>query len=70
VAVVERQVEAIEQCVQADLQLGDRDAKEIRRIAFEIHSIIGNADFMFRVMDDPAVFDHAREAIRVAGRNA
>lgn len=63
---VERQVKAIEECVLNVSKPAGGDAKDATEVAFELYSIVINADALFRVQHDRVVYDHAREAIRIA----
>lgn len=62
---VARQIHAIDQQVSATTQPRGRLRRDASEVAFELHSIVINADALFQIQHDPAVFDRARAAIRV-----
>ena len=63
-AAVDRQVAALEVAVAAADQRDGRGAsRDAGQVAFELHSMLVNADALFHVRQDPAVFERARVAI-------
>lgn len=61
-AAVARQIQALEQQVVAAKRGGSR--RDARQVAFELYSLLTNADELYHVEHDEAVFDRARAAIR------
>ena len=70
VEAVERQIAAIEAAVEVANDCGELPVrKDPARTAFALHAILGNANSLYLVRDDPDVFDHARIAIgEILGR--
>ena len=58
------QIEALEERVAAAQRASGRRGKDPAELAFQLYSIVINADGLSRVQNDPVVFDRARATIR------
>ncbi len=64
-AALDREIAALETTIRHGKQTGEvRATTDASQAAFELHSILMNANAMFQIKGDPAVFEHARVAIR------
>ena len=64
VEAVERQLEALEAAVNTANETGELpERKDPARTAFALHAILGNANSLYVVREDPEVFDAARITI-------
>lgn len=61
---VARQVQALEERVPTASEPEGHRRGDASKVAFGLHSMVVGADALFRVQEDPAVFDRARAAIR------
>ena len=63
-ATVDKEIAALEASIQRANETGElRAAREPSQTAFELHSILMNAQALFHVQGDPAAFERARVAI-------
>lgn len=63
-ALLDREISALETCIHRAKETGElRSERDTSQTAFELHSILLNANALFQVKGDPAVFERARAAI-------
>jgi AcrR family transcriptional regulator len=64
-AGIDREIAALEAAVQRANETGEvRPERDVSQTAFELHSILMNANALFQVKRDPESFEWARAAIR------
>ncbi len=64
-ALLDRDIDALETSIHRASETGELGSeRDASQTAFELHSILLNANALFQVKGDPAVFELARAAIR------